>query len=348
MTFWWRRWHEQSRTPAAHAVPWPSAISCTSMWCALPTIASMKTVPSPNESAASRREVLSACSSWSSFSTLRMPRPPPPAAALIISGKPMRSACSRASSIVSTGPLLHGATGTPACSAISLDWILSPELAHDRAGGADEDQAHLLDHVHEGGVLGHEAPAGPDGVGLGGDQGALDALVVEVGAGALAVGVDGGGRAEAVGLVGVADEHRAAFGLGVERDDRDRIVRALGVELTDGVDETHRGLAAIDDGETAKRALGHRGHAWHPRPSRCIPDYMEFLQPPTWREALEVRAAHPDALPIWGGTDVMVEMNFARKRPQALLDLTRVEPLSRWERGGRAVPDRRRESPTRA
>jgi len=56
---------------------------------------------------------------------------------------------------------------------------------------------------------------------------------------------------------------------------------------------------------------------------------MEFLQPPTWREALEARAAHPDALPIWGGTDVMVELNFARKRPEALLDLTRVDELSR-------------------
>ena len=57
---------------------------------------------------------------------------------------------------------------------------------------------------------------------------------------------------------------------------------------------------------------------------------MEFLQPPTWREALEARAEHPEALPIWGGTDVMVELNFARKRPEALLDLTRVDELSRW------------------
>jgi CO/xanthine dehydrogenase FAD-binding subunit len=57
---------------------------------------------------------------------------------------------------------------------------------------------------------------------------------------------------------------------------------------------------------------------------------MEFLQPPTWREALEARVAHPDALPIWGGTDVMVELNFARKRPEALLDLTQVDELSRW------------------
>ena len=110
----------------------------------------------------------------------------------------------------------------------------------------------------------------------------------------------------------------------------DRVVRALGVELADGVDETHRGFAAIDYGETAKRALGHRRHEWHVRASRCISHGMEFLQPPTWREALEARAAHPDALPIWGGTDVMVEMNFARKRPEALLDLTRVDELSRW------------------
>src|SRR4051812_24720761 len=54
---------------------------------------------------------------------------------------------------------------------------------------------------------------------------------------------------------------------------------------------------------------------------------MEFLQPAKWREALEARAAHPDALPIWGGTDVMVELNFARSRPPALLDLTRVAEL---------------------
>jgi CO/xanthine dehydrogenase FAD-binding subunit len=58
---------------------------------------------------------------------------------------------------------------------------------------------------------------------------------------------------------------------------------------------------------------------------------MEFLQPSNWRGALEAREAHPGALPIWGGTDVMVELNFARNRPEALLDLTRVEELSRWE-----------------
>jgi CO/xanthine dehydrogenase FAD-binding subunit len=59
---------------------------------------------------------------------------------------------------------------------------------------------------------------------------------------------------------------------------------------------------------------------------------MEFLQPATWAEALEAKAEHPDALPLWGGTDVMVEMNFARARPQAILDLTRVDELTRWDR----------------
>jgi CO/xanthine dehydrogenase FAD-binding subunit len=57
---------------------------------------------------------------------------------------------------------------------------------------------------------------------------------------------------------------------------------------------------------------------------------MEFLQPSKWREALEMRSAHPEAKALWGGTDVMVELNFARDRPEALLDLTRVDELSRW------------------
>ena len=53
---------------------------------------------------------------------------------------------------------------------------------------------------------------------------------------------------------------------------------------------------------------------------------MDFLQPTTWAEALAAKAEHPDAVPIAGGTDVMVELNFDRRRPAALLDLTRIEP----------------------
>jgi CO/xanthine dehydrogenase FAD-binding subunit len=61
---------------------------------------------------------------------------------------------------------------------------------------------------------------------------------------------------------------------------------------------------------------------------------VEFLQPRSWDEALAARAASPDAVPIAGGTDVMVELNFARRRPPALLDLTRVAELSAWTRSG--------------
>jgi CO/xanthine dehydrogenase FAD-binding subunit len=57
---------------------------------------------------------------------------------------------------------------------------------------------------------------------------------------------------------------------------------------------------------------------------------MEFLQPQSWADALAAKAAAPDAVPIAGGTDVMVELNFARRRPAVLLDLTRVRELSGW------------------
>jgi CO/xanthine dehydrogenase FAD-binding subunit len=57
---------------------------------------------------------------------------------------------------------------------------------------------------------------------------------------------------------------------------------------------------------------------------------MEFLQPGTWSEALEMKAAHPEAMPIAGGTDVMVELNLDRHRPAAIIDLTRIRDLTEW------------------
>ena len=63
--------------------------------------------------------------------------------------------------------------------------------------------------------------------------------------------------------------------------------------------------------------------------------------PDTWEEALAAKAAHPDALPIAGGTDVMVELNFDRARPPAILDLTRVAELRDWERRRRVAAHRR-------
>lgn len=74
---------------------------------------------------------------------------------------------------------------------------------------------------------------------------------------------------------------------------------------------------------------------------------MEFFRPATWQDALALKAAHPAAVPIAGGTDVMVEMNFGRRRPPALLDLTAIPELTDWSadngriRLGAAVPYRR-------
>jgi CO/xanthine dehydrogenase FAD-binding subunit len=57
---------------------------------------------------------------------------------------------------------------------------------------------------------------------------------------------------------------------------------------------------------------------------------MEFLQPTTWAEALQMKSAHPEAMPIAGGTDVMVEINLDRHRPASIIDLTRVGDLTEW------------------
>jgi CO/xanthine dehydrogenase FAD-binding subunit len=59
---------------------------------------------------------------------------------------------------------------------------------------------------------------------------------------------------------------------------------------------------------------------------------MDFIGPRSWAEALEAKAERPDATPIAGGTDVMVELNFGHRRPSALLDLTRVPELGGWRR----------------
>ena len=54
------------------------------------------------------------------------------------------------------------------------------------------------------------------------------------------------------------------------------------------------------------------------------------FQPRSLEEALELRSAHPEAVPVAGGTDLMVEVNLHGLRPPALLDLTRVEELNGW------------------
>lgn len=55
---------------------------------------------------------------------------------------------------------------------------------------------------------------------------------------------------------------------------------------------------------------------------------MDVLSPNSLEEALAMKSARPDAVPIAGGTDLMVELNFGHRRPPALLDLNRLSELT--------------------
>ena len=57
---------------------------------------------------------------------------------------------------------------------------------------------------------------------------------------------------------------------------------------------------------------------------------MEVLLPASLDEALAMKADHPEAVPLAGGTDLMVEVNFGRLRPPAIVDLSRVGELAGW------------------
>jgi len=59
---------------------------------------------------------------------------------------------------------------------------------------------------------------------------------------------------------------------------------------------------------------------------------VDVLTPRSLEEALRLKAERPDAVPIQGGTDVMVDLNFDRARPVALLNLNEVAELRGWSR----------------
>jgi CO/xanthine dehydrogenase FAD-binding subunit len=59
---------------------------------------------------------------------------------------------------------------------------------------------------------------------------------------------------------------------------------------------------------------------------------VQVLTPRSLDEALRLKAEHPTSVPIQGGTDVMVELNFDRARPPALLNLNEVPELRGWSR----------------
>ncbi|MFC5824694.1 FAD binding domain-containing protein [Nonomuraea insulae] len=63
----------------------------------------------------------------------------------------------------------------------------------------------------------------------------------------------------------------------------------------------------------------------------------EFLAATDLRHACELRAAHPEATLLAGGTDVMVGLNFGHRSATALLDLSRVPELREWSRDGDTI-----------
>jgi CO/xanthine dehydrogenase FAD-binding subunit len=59
---------------------------------------------------------------------------------------------------------------------------------------------------------------------------------------------------------------------------------------------------------------------------------MDVLTPRSLEEALRLKAEHPDAVPVQGGTDVLVALNFDRVRPDVLLNLNEVSELRGFAR----------------
>ena len=64
---------------------------------------------------------------------------------------------------------------------------------------------------------------------------------------------------------------------------------------------------------------------------------MDVLTPRSLDEALRMKTEAPGAVPIQGGTDVMVELNFHRGRPETLMNLNEVAELRGWSRDNGTV-----------
>ena len=95
-------------------------------------------------------------------------------------------------------------------------------------------------------------------------------------------------------------------------------------------------LVAAGDGE-ASGELGD-GHGRGDSPMTAKYAWrVDVLTPRTLEEALRLKAELPAAVPIQGGTDLMVELNFDRSRPGALLNLNEVPELRGWSRDGDTV-----------
>ena len=135
MSFWWRRWLEQSRSPIQTAFPWVSAKTCISTWRGQSRYRSRYTSELPKYAWPSLRAESRAAAASSGALTTFMPRPPPPYDALMATGQPWTAPKAWISSAEVTGPSLPGTTGTPASIAATRDDTLSPITSMASGGG---------------------------------------------------------------------------------------------------------------------------------------------------------------------------------------------------------------------
>jgi CO/xanthine dehydrogenase FAD-binding subunit len=70
--------------------------------------------------------------------------------------------------------------------------------------------------------------------------------------------------------------------------------------------------------------------------SAAVADF-DFHRPADLAEALWLLAEHPEAVPVAGGTDLMVAVNYRLTRPAAMLDLTGLAELREWADEGDAI-----------
>ena len=134
---------------------------------------------------------------------------------------------------------------------LRADLVAQP--AHRLRTRADEHDAQAFAEGHERGVLGQEAPARPHRIGAGLGQGPFQHRQVDIGPCRR--------RPDVVGQVGLTNEHRPGLVLRVERHRLDAPVTGR-VDVPHGVDQAHRRLATVRDGNA-------REHLKHLRHGRC-------------------------------------------------------------------------------
>ena len=76
-----------------------------------------------------------------------------------------------------------------------------------------------------------------------------------------------------------------------------------------------------------------------PTPNLTAPAAADFAfhRPADLAEAVRLLAEHPEVVPVAGGTDLMVAVNYRLARPQSMLDLTGLAELREWSDEGDAI-----------